>query len=329
MVQSLVLHIGANKTGSSAVQEFLRLNAKALARQGLTVAPSDLLPDSPITGQHLPFLEHLRQDIPQGRTTVSERIDALMEALPQHASLLISAENLSNLNGTHELFADATARHPATVILYIRRQDELLLSSWQQWGGKTSTDFWAWISQAAGHRGNWRLTLEPWEQLVGRERIRVRVYDRKRLYRQDVIADFMKVLGAEGSLDEMRMPEQRANPSYAESVADLLKGNPLLFDSMHDNKPYELVEELTGNHFHRDPRESIITHEQRLALLAKYAAANAWVKNRYFSGLGGPLFTPPARTDYRFLDRKDLERQKWQVVAALLAGLSKKILNPS
>src|ERR1051326_4059217 len=137
----LILHIGANKTGSSAIQEFLRVNVEALASSSVVVAPSDLMKTGPVTGQHVPFLEHLRETRTDGRKIVSERISLLMGEIPNNATLVISAENLSNLNGTNELFADVAAEHDVRVVCYVRRQDELLLSSWQQWGSKTTPDF--------------------------------------------------------------------------------------------------------------------------------------------------------------------------------------------
>lgn len=324
--KTLVLHIGANKTGSSAIQEFLCLNAQRLADRGVMVAPADLMPGGPVSGQHVPFLEHLRDDMANGRKIVAERVFLLMRELPAGGKLVVSAENLSNLNGTHELFADAVAQHPTGVVLYIRRQDELLLSSWQQWGSKESADFWAWMIAQVGRRGNWRLALEPWEELVPRNRIAIRIYDRTRLHGQNVIADYLHTLGLADDIGAFEVPANTSNPSYSEAVLDFVKGNPLLFRDIHDNTTYEMIEKFTGDRFHRNPRESIITHEERLALLQKYSAVNAWVKNRYFPDSKEPLFPEPQAGDYDMIDRAKLVEQKWQFAASLIYGLSQRIL---
>ncbi len=321
----LLLHIGANKTGSSAIQEFLRLNFEALARHDVIVAPSDLMRGGPVTGQHVPFLEHLRFDMAFGRKIVTERIALLMRDLPERGTLVISAENLSNLNGTHELFADTLSKHDVQIILYIRRQDELLVSAWQQWGSKTTGDFWAWVVRAAGQRGDWRLTLEPWEALAGRQHIVVRIYDRAKLFRQNVVADFLQVLGLGGKLQEFEMPATPANPGYSDAVVDFVRGNPLLFHDMHDDTVYRIIETLTGDRFVRNPRESIITHEERMALLQKYTASNAWVKNRYFANSDGPLFIEPRPEDYDVLSPGMLKAQKWDLVASLIQALAQRV----
>jgi hypothetical protein len=325
--KTLILHIGANKTGSSAIQEFLRLNAQALADRGVIVAPADLMPGGTVSGQHVPFLEHLRENMQTGREVVRERIFLLMRDAPAGGKVIVSAENLSNLNGTRDLFADTLAQHNAKVVLYLRRQDELLLSSWQQWGSKESGDFWAWIVSQAGRRGNWRLTLEPWEELVPRNQITVRIYDRARLHEQNVIADFLYTLGLADDIGTFEMPANIINPSYSAAVLDFVKGNPLLFRDIHDNAIYEMIGNLTGDRFHRNPRESIITHDQRLALLQKYSAVNAWVKNRYFPDSKEPLFPVPQARDYDVIDREKLVEQKWQLAASLIYGLSQRILS--
>src|SRR5436309_2641441 len=179
--KSIILHIGANKTGSSAIQEFLRLNAAALPRLGIFVAPSDLSRNGKITGQHVWFIEQQRKLTSDGRKRVTRRVDRLMAELEPGSRLVISAENLAlrsrergggngwRLNDAHQLFADLVPRYPAQIVLYVRRQDELLLSSWQQWESKVSEDFWAWMLSATGREGDWREVLEAWETIVSRE----------------------------------------------------------------------------------------------------------------------------------------------------------------
>src|SRR5437870_3707628 len=87
--RTLILHIGANKTGSSAIQHFLRLNAALLKSAGIAVAPGDLTPEGSVTGQHVPAIEALRKDLETGKTEMSARLRALTQELPPDAKLLI------------------------------------------------------------------------------------------------------------------------------------------------------------------------------------------------------------------------------------------------
>lgn len=326
-MKSVVLHIGANKTGSSAIQEFLRLNVEALARACVHVAPADLLPEGKISGQHIWLVEDALTNPREGARRIAEQIDRLMTPLDDSARLLISAENLSNGKGAEALFAEVAARHNTRVVLYIRRQDELLLSSWQQWESKVDADFWAWLVDCVGLRGDWRGVLQDWERIVPRTRITVRIFDRESLPDGDVIADFAQVLGLADRLPEFARPEAPVNPSFTEAVVDFAKGNPLLFRDKHDNAFYDTVSQLTGDRYRRNSRESVISHAQRCAILRHYAESNEWVRQAYFPNSRPPLFTPPKPEDYEALSGDTLELQKWELLGSLVFGLARRVLD--
>jgi len=325
-VKSLVLHIGANKTGSSAIQEFLRLNAELLAQAGMHVAPADLFPDGKISGEHIWLVEDAFSDPGKGARAISEKIHRLMSSLDDGARLLMSAENLSNGKGAEALFADVATRDDMRVVLYIRRQDELLLSSWQQWESKTDGDFWAWLIDCVGKRGDWRAVLQDWERIVARANITVRIFDRESLPDCDVIADFAQVLGLGEELPRFARPDAPVNPSFTEAVVDFAKGNRLLFRDKHDNAFHDAVSQLTGDRYRRNQRQSVITHAQRLAILKRYAESNEWVRQVYFPKREGPLFKLPAPEDYEVLAPDALEREKWELLASLVFGLARRVL---
>src|SRR3954468_5859864 len=136
MTKTLVLHIGANKTGSSAIQKFLRINARALSKFGIVVAPADMRSGGRITGEHVWFVQSLSDDFQQGRTILADRLDDVMENVPEGGKLLVSAENVSSQVNRSQFFRDTPEKYEVQIILYIRRQDELLMSSWQQWYSK-------------------------------------------------------------------------------------------------------------------------------------------------------------------------------------------------
>jgi len=321
----LVLHIGANKTGSTAIQEFLRLNVASLPSFGFNVAPSDLTPDGPVTGHHVWLMEELRPDIAAGRVLIVDRIERLFQQSNKPENLILSAENLANHNGGEQLFAEVAQRYDIRVILYIRRQDELELSSWQQWDSKVSADFWAWLIRGVGLRGDWARVLRAWEKIVPRENITVRLYERARMLDGDVIADFANVLGLSERLLQLQRPSGNVNPSYSEALLDLVKGNSRLFRSKHDSDFYNIVEQLTGRAYHRRQRESLITHQQRIAILERYRVSNEWVRANYFPKVRDSLFARPSPDDYILLGDDELAKQKWELAATLIHHLGKRI----
>jgi hypothetical protein len=324
VAKTIILHIGANKTGSSAIQAFLKANAQALPKFGVTVGTSDLAPGSAVTGEHVWYVQSVVDKAEEGRKTNTRKIDAIMAGLPDSAKLVLSAENLSNKNNSHLLFSDLAARYAIEVIFYIRRQDEYLLSSWQQWYGKISDDFWAWAISVVGQFGNWRASLEAWETIIPRKNIKVRIYERNLLVDRDINADFVEQLGLAEHKDKLAFPNNLVNPSYSDAVIDLVKGNKQIFEGIHDNGFYNLVRELTGNEFFKRPKESPITLQQRLAIVQRYQGSNAWVRDAYFPAKKGQLFTPPGEHDYQFISKDDIEAEKWKLMASLIYGLAKR-----
>jgi hypothetical protein len=277
-----------------------------------------------ISGEHVWFIQSLSQDLDAGRKALGECVDEVMESVPDGASLILSAENLSSQIDRYQLFRDVQQKYEVRVILYIRRQDELLMSSWQQWYSKLTDDFWSWMLSAVGQIGNWQLLLQSWESIVPRSNITVRVYERSQLAGGDVNVDFLSALGLEDKRSGFEFSEDTVNPSYSEAVVELLKGNQLLFKDIHDNEAYNLIGRLTGDVHRRRSSESSITFKQRLAILRWYALSNAWVKKTYFPEQKR-LFEPPLSKDYTFLGPDTLRDQEIRVLTDLVFSLAKQV----
>lgn len=324
--KQLILHIGASRTGSTAIQEFLRLNAEPLSRLGVAVAPANLKAGGAVTGQHVALVQSHLENPAAARKKIANRIGKLIESTPPGSRLVLSAENLSSPAGVEQIFAAAAREYDTQVILYIRRQDEILLSAWRQWESKGTKDFWAWLISEVGRRDDWRVLLENWETVVPRENIAVRRYERDRLREGDVVADFAAALGIENSLSELQRPPAPVNASYSEALVEYAKGNPLLFAGKHDNSFSNSVEQLTGDKYRHNARESLLTHAQRCAILDRYRESNEWVRQRYFPDSPSPLFAPPHAEDYVYLGQDELTAQKWELTASLIFALAKRVL---
>jgi hypothetical protein len=230
----ITVHIGAGKTGSTAIQRFLRINADALASDGVLVAPDNLDVSSPIHGSHVQYFEQLRKPrIEEGDTRVAAALDTFLAAAsPPVKQIILSAENLSNLAGWDRLFRAVSQNYEIQVVLYVRRQDDYLLSAWQQWYSKIETDFWSWLTRHVGVMGDWRRPIEQWERATASRNINVRVYDRRRLINGDVIDDFKQFIDAKVPMINLK---NEVNRSLNAGALDLATGNRALFTSIADN----------------------------------------------------------------------------------------------
>ena len=323
MPEKLILHIGANKTGSSAIQRFLSTNSLALREEGIVVPDNEFQVADKIQGYHVFGFQKLFQNPLEGRGQLGDAIAEVDAAFPGASTILLSAENLTANPVAPSLFEDLVESYDVRVIIYIRRQDEYVLSSWQQWTSKVRADFWAWLVSVVGTLGDWRAYLENWEAVIPREKITVRIFEKPRLVEGDVVADFHSMLGVSRPLDDFTLSEDPVNPSFSDAVVDLVKGNELIFQTPHDNDFYNFVAKMTGDRYMKTARQSSISFPQRQAILDRYKKQNNWVKESYFPQAGGKLFSPPKEGDYDYVSPNEVERQKLEFLTSTLYQMYK------
>lgn len=317
----IILHIGAGKTGSSAIQSFLDLNVDALRREGIVVPANDFGISGRSYGNHVRVFREWNDDPVAGRQALESAIANLVEHAGNASTLLISAENLAAYKAGPDLFEGLTKNHEIEVILYIRRQDEFILSAWQQWNAKVQDDFLAWLLTVVGTHGNWHVYLTSWEKVIPRKNIKVRIFDRTQLKGGDVIADFYDQLGLSVPFDSFAYPAKEANPSFPESIMEMVKGNRRIFRDAHDNRFQEFVHDVTDDRYVKNRRESLLTAAQRRAIVARYASGNRWVQKIYFGEKKGGLFAPVRDDAYFLPDPKTMLRQQLGFLVAIVFGV--------
>jgi len=322
--QTLTVHIGASKTGTTAIQAFLMRNRKWLRKRGIVV-PDVAMRDGPeVDGCQVWYFEQPGADRTTRAAELTKNIDALF-AKDGVRQVVISAENLSNPD-TEALswFDDVVSRYETEIVIYLRRQDDYLLSSWQQWFAKVEPDFRTWLTSCVGVRGDWRVVLEQWERIVGCERIRIRLYERHNLVDGDVVADFAQFLRVDEAIPDTT-PERPVNPSFNEAIVSLIHGSGL-FEDVHDREFYDFLEEMLGAASHKRPNESAITYEERMEILKRYESANYWIRQRYFADSNMPpaLFKMPWPDEYRVPSESELAREQMQMLFRLVFELHKK-----
>ena len=149
----LILHIGTRKTGTSALQKFFKYNREALLRNGVDyVQFTRQKALTFLTSRNGVFLTEyfralvLQEEANNRVSDFEENYNRLANALKGEQRVLISDENFSNYeymsDGVQydmEKFWREAARavkelgsSKTTVIVYLRRQDEYVLSNWKE-----------------------------------------------------------------------------------------------------------------------------------------------------------------------------------------------------
>jgi len=216
MQKVLYLHIGTEKTGSTALQTVSGKNRDTLMRHGilyprtpgernhvkLTVFAADgpntlnlrrlagLVPDDKYKSFKAHFADELRSEVLASQCT---RIYLSNEHL---SSRLISAQEVRRLATIVRPLADVVK-----IVVYLRPQPELFLSSYSTAIKAGRTKALEPPKETQDHRYNYERKLSLWAEVFGEENVNVRIYDRNTLVGGDVVKDFFSIMAYEPGLD--------------------------------------------------------------------------------------------------------------------------------
>lgn len=318
MRKTVILHIGASKAGSSSIQSFIRRNRFVFNRLGYVVPDASLSTGNQVTGEHVFALEALAKN--RDASGLRERIDAIFDGSNRNArAILLSAENLSNL-GNSVLIEGLAAHYDLRIVMYLRRQDELLTSAWQQWASKLESDFHAWLILALRQFGHWDKVLAEWEAYAGADAMVVRVFDRDSFVDGDLLHDFVDAIGLRKEVDTFDYKQGDSNPSVTDAITMMVAGNRNIFADVHDNKFYNALNELTGRSLVEARKLSLLTQAQRDKLIEFYRPINEAVCRKYFRGRPR-LFPLVDHQKYRYLSGDQLTDEKFRVIMTIIAAL--------
>ena len=285
----LFVHIGGAKCGSSSIQNYLKTNVSKLYSQGFIVPDINMGLDDECLGEQVQYFEGCKLNLDESKSELSQKLLTMIDEYylkNEHGVLpkiILSAENLSCWSEYAGLFDGLDIKFDIKIVIYIRRQDEYLLSYWQQWYLKVEEDFWSWVLNHLNIIGDWYFTIEPWMNLFGKENIVVRKLSRKNLAKGNLIYDFAEQLGID---TEGTSAEIYENISFNDAVTSLASSVSDIFEGMHDNRFYNMVAEWGGPPTFKKSPSQLITIAQRNALLLFYSRSNDRLKKIYFSELG-------------------------------------------
>ena len=322
----LILHIGGAKCGSSAIQQVIAENAARLRAAGILVPSARLSVEGKMLGQQIQFFLRVVGQ-PSGSVVVTRRLRALRREMSEHGlhTLVVSAENLINPNVYADLFARANDLFDVQIVAYVRRQDDYLISAWQQWALKVHPSLDAFLDARVGVDANWSQLLVPWERQFGRERIVVRRFQRASLKAGDVVEDFFGVTGL--PLEEIERSHRLYNRSWNEHAGELAHRVRDMFEDQHDNRIFGDLRHAIGPAVYKDYSGSLLlTLEQRREILAAYEECNAAIRAKYFPNLPAeePLFDPPDPDDVVELNEVDRLRGQQDLLVRALIGLTRR-----
>ena len=300
------VHIGAEKTGSTSIQDFLATNRAELAADGFTFPKSlgasnqlDLALVS-IDPERIVDLHRVRSlTTPDAiRAYIQDRTERFTAELersrPDH--VVLSNEHLSSKLTTDEVARFATwigrFSRDCRIVVYLRRQD-LMHLSWYSTRVKIGyPDRFSWPPPGDKPlRYDFLRMVRAWADQFGKQALTIRVFEPARLRDGDVVRDFCAVLGV---TDDGRFSHApAANTSLDTTQLAMLRRLNERVTKFADGRPnpdrgpiQQAIEGL--------PSRGVPLRASRAAaraFMADYETDNATLASEFLPDLDGPLFS--------------------------------------
>lgn len=324
-LRKCIVHIGTEKTGTTSLQKFLGTNRDALLQRGFLVSSS--LSPYPIMANHERLTtialnpaklgDGLRvraglktvEDVAEWRVRVEEELSREVEAIShqpegvptlllsnEHChSRLVTREEVHYLREFFDKFADETH-----IIVYLRPQHELAISSYSTILRVGFHDIEVFPDFIEGRsKGFNRLyfqydkLLERWAGEFGRDKITVRLYSQDHFEGDDVIQDFMSVIGC--NMDGLQVPANENVGLSAEHQAVLNAINRYIASqsglAVTSLQRHKIVTALQAMSLASGGSGNRIKREDAIRFFHNYDDCNERVRKDYFPNVNS-LFHP-------------------------------------
>jgi len=274
-LQTVVLHLGAHKTGTSLIQKFIRDNAAMCRKAGIaSIARSET--DRTIAWGRV-------KDVEQGKGDLRAHIDrASDDGLPY---FVLSHENAMGRpfdadKGSRRLYPyarrrasalrDALDGYPIKVIYYVRSAAAFMESYYLQTiheGGYTP--FRKWRKQTGSPALSWAPVDDDLREVFGTENVTIKSFDAEIAagqaeFLRSFFATFMDPMPEPQALNNYEYPPVR-NPSIGEKGLEMaLAVNPLLSSSTERKLMRKFLQANFSNQTH--PRAVLLSGKEKIEI---------------------------------------------------------------
>lgn len=275
----LFLHVGTHKTGSTSIQQALRLYSVELRREKLVCLPLPKQVELQMSS------DSLRHDLIR---PCRDDLDRFASArFGEGMRFVMSSEGFSgesdrgyrNAPVVAEAAREITTDFDVSIIVYLRRQDRFIESLYTQSIQEgNSLSFDEFVARLPESSFNWEALVSSYSKFFGEDRVIVRRYGTKWLpSRLALLHDFGEVIGSR-ILSTLNEP-LTANPGYSRDALEIARiANRHLGDQ--ERRRLRFILQRTSP---RQTFESFAfwSEEQRRELLARHEPSNANVAGRF------------------------------------------------
>lgn len=311
-MKTLFVHIGTPKTGTSMLQHFFSSNKKTLAELGIYYPEwTDWEHWGGKESTEGNFGWMVRKDM--GQEQAIERIRLALEK--KQSKILLSSEciwtEIPDKGELIKLLKKAGPDVEIKVIVYLRKQVDYFESQYRecvrtvlmQESLAEVCDFENPILWMVKNTLYYDKQLEEMANIIGRENVIVRLYEKGQLKNQNIIDDFLGILGL-GDKTSFLIPEKNYNPPLSNSALELKRcmntsaraSQKEMNDSFYEilmQDGVEISENGECAHF-----KSMLSGQQRHEFMERFKDSNRFVACWYLHRKDGRLFLEDGGQEY-------------------------------
>ncbi len=232
MKKKFIIHIGPHKTGSTYIQKVLFDNQTTLSEIGIDY--SSIMKEGQIAHHELAEKLHAKQ-----YTDASNLIDQMKAT---QLDVLISSENFDRLSAEKiEFLAQCLQDRHVVIVFFIRRLDDLLISSWQESIKHGQTESWSkycfnhilrpFISDIL----NFAKVLDPYSAFFGMENIKIIDFDNAQNAKEDICDLLFKAINI--PLPKALGTGVQINRSMPYSMIEIIRLLNIKYRKVHGKHP--------------------------------------------------------------------------------------------
>lgn len=310
-MKTLYIHIGTPKTGTTSIQTFCVTNIEKLKSMGYAYPPCPhSYPNVSGRRNNARFLvgairdENGNRCYEEEKRIFEEGMEEVQELFQSYDCVILSDEAVwrtmdldrKDLWEALKQIAEA-GDFCIKVIVYLRRQDKLICSLWNQkikkvtgsLGEERFEDYLERIN--ADLRLDYYSKLERMANVIGKENIVVRRFEKEGFLGGSIYSDFLQAVDIK-DMDGFTIPQMDQNPGLygnTHEIKRILNGIPEMKDTQNETFFRNILKECSAISGEKYPCE-MFSKEEAQAFLAKYEEGNRKIVQEYLKEDGTKLF---------------------------------------
>lgn len=304
MENTLLVHIGTPKTGTTALQKFLKENDQQLRKRGWCY------PDLPTDWRTINGIKMKTPILPKNGNMVKFSVKdewaeweknilwKIIKNYLKHYNVIMSDEGMWNLYFEPVMKEIRKRYSNVKIICYLRRQDLYMESKWNQTVKENllSEDI-DYLYSLRKEEVDYKKRLEWLSELFGKENIIVRVYEKGQFegVRSDITSDFLESCGIGSDWEEVILPG-----SVNERIDSDVLGLKYIFNREYMKLVKKDIRESSGpivnNNFFKmnlkgsDKGVGYVPMDFRKKILTECEPDNEYIAREYLGRENGKLF---------------------------------------